>query len=417
MDDRVSRSTADLTDRTGLRVVSSKRGAKARACTLEAEVRPQTAGSSAAASQHSDDHCADAVERRQRQLRLWLASCDGEVELRTCECSTVAGKLVAVDADQAHLVISELTTPMGIYPSAVVRSDDMLFAELGGLWRLSCPLPTPPSWIEADAPIPPHATPPSESPPSPEHRQQKQKQQRQQQQQPQGRGPAQEPEQGETALRSFEEQPPDGVVEKYFVQRYMLFSRYDDGVLLDAEGWYSVTPEVVAGHIAERCRCDLVVDAFTGVGGNAIQFAFTCEHVVAVDLDAARLRLARHNAAVYGVADRIEWLNTDFFQLSADACHADVVFLSPPWGGPEYLRAPRFDVRTMMGGLDGVAILRHALRIAPNVCYFLPRNADEAQVVLLAREMGCKLEMERCRLNGHEKALVAYFGFDDEDSM
>ena len=48
-----------------------------------------------------------------------------------------------------------------------------------------------------------------------------------------------------------------------------------------------MTPEKLAAHIAERCRCDLVVDAFAGVGGNAIQFAYTCERVVAVDLDAA----------------------------------------------------------------------------------------------------------------------------------
>ena len=43
------------------------------------------------------------------------------------------------------------------------------------------------------------------------------------------------------------------------------------------EGWFSCTPEMIAQHIAERCRCDLVVDAFCGVGSNAIQFAFTCE--------------------------------------------------------------------------------------------------------------------------------------------
>jgi uncharacterized protein (DUF3084 family) len=39
------------------------------------------------------------------------------------------------------------------------------------------------------------------------------------------------------------------------------------------EGWFSVTPEKIAEHIADRCRCDLIVDAFCGVGGNAIQFA------------------------------------------------------------------------------------------------------------------------------------------------
>jgi trimethylguanosine synthase len=40
---------------------------------------------------------------------------------------------------------------------------------------------------------------------------------------------------------------------------------------MDEESWYSVTPEHIARHIAERCRCDLIVDGFCGVGGNAIQ--------------------------------------------------------------------------------------------------------------------------------------------------
>ena len=63
-----------------------------------------------------------------------------------------------------------------------------------------------------------------------------------------------------------------------FAQRIRYFSRYDEGCLLDEEGWYSVTPEAIATQIAERCRCDVILDAFCGVGGNAIAFARTCQH-------------------------------------------------------------------------------------------------------------------------------------------
>src|SRR5258705_9781130 len=64
-----------------------------------------------------------------------------------------------------------------------------------------------------------------------------------------------------------------------FSQRYRYFSLYSTppGCLLDEEGWYSVTPELVANQIADRCRCDTVLDAFCGVGGNAIAFAKTCQ--------------------------------------------------------------------------------------------------------------------------------------------
>ena len=64
-------------------------------------------------------------------------------------------------------------------------------------------------------------------------------------------------------------------------------------------GRYSVTPEAIAWHVAERCMCDVIVDGFCGAGGNAIQFAFTCNHVIAIDIDPAKIAMARHNAEIY----------------------------------------------------------------------------------------------------------------------
>lgn len=69
--------------------------------------------------------------------------------------------------------------------------------------------------------------------------------------------------------------------------------------------------------------------------------------VLAIDIDPVRLDLARHNATVYCVADRIDFVQGDFLQL-APRLRGDVVFLSPPWGGPDYLTAEVFDIKTMM---------------------------------------------------------------------
>ncbi len=62
--------------------------------------------------------------------------------------------------------------------------------------------------------------------------------------------------------------------------------------------------------------------------------------VIAIDSDMTRLRLARHNAMQYGVADRIEFICADYIhfaeayasRLSSVEGPIDVVFLSPPWG-------------------------------------------------------------------------------------
>lgn len=87
--------------------------------------------------------------------------------------------------------------------------------------------------------------------------------------------------------------PYPHVPNKYWGQRYRYFSRFDEGVSMDKEGWYSVTPEAIALHIAERVCCDVVVDPFVGCGGNAVQFALVSHLVFAIDIDPVKLEHAR----------------------------------------------------------------------------------------------------------------------------
>ena len=41
-------------------------------------------------------------------------------------------------------------------------------------------------------------------------------------------------------------------LKKFYKKRYYLFSKFDQGVKIDDEGWYSVTPECMAKHMANR---------------------------------------------------------------------------------------------------------------------------------------------------------------------
>lgn len=78
----------------------------------------------------------------------------------------------------------------------------------------------------------------------------------------------------QTQKRRVTEEGVSPVVEKYWFQRYDLFSKYDEGIQMDEQGWYSVTPEQIAITQAQRCQNPtVVIDCFAGVGGNAIQFA------------------------------------------------------------------------------------------------------------------------------------------------
>lgn len=74
--------------------------------------------------------------------------------------------------------------------------------------------------------------------------------------------------------------------------------------------------------------------------------------VIAIDIDAKKIELAKHNAAIYGVADRIQFVVADFFDV-VDQLRADVVFLSPPWGGPAYNEAATFHLDQISLGSKG----------------------------------------------------------------
>ncbi|KAI0367574.1 S-adenosyl-L-methionine-dependent methyltransferase [Pilatotrama ljubarskyi] len=269
-------------------------------------------------------------------------------------------------------------------------------------------------------------------------------------------------------------------LQKYFWQRERYFTKYDSGCLLDEEGWYSVTPERVADQIAERCRCDVILDAFCGVGGNAIAFARTCERVIALDVSPVRLALARHNAALYGVQDRIEFILADFLsfaraleslRLSEESAKRpkrrkiDVVFLSPPWGGPSYITGSPSKTPAVTSSepsalaepedaaedahaefslssirpIHGRDLFKVARGITKNVAYFLPRNTNLEEISQLAAVEGEdgsaathgadgstsaeKVEVEEEWMGTKLKALTCYFGglvagqesmFDDE---
>lgn len=73
----------------------------------------------------------------------------------------------------------------------------------------------------------------------------------------------------------------------------------------------------VGGEMTVRCGKEgrLVVDAFTGAGGNAVQLAAR-HRVVAVDIDEGRLRMAAHNAGVYGVHGCVDFICGDFFAVA-----------------------------------------------------------------------------------------------------
>ena len=154
---------------------------------------------------------------------------------------------------------------------------------------------------------------------------------------------------------------PSVVHNKYWAQRRRLFKKFDEGIQLDAEGWYSVTPEVVADHVAARLseashrlvRCGnangfkgrvknhkqskslVILDAFSGMGGNAIAFAklpaSIVSLIVCIDVDRTKLRMAAHNASIYNIPPhRIVFVEANSVAVM-ERCYRDgTLVMDPP---------------------------------------------------------------------------------------
>ncbi|HWY79586.1 MAG TPA: RsmD family RNA methyltransferase [Candidatus Sulfotelmatobacter sp.] len=127
-------------------------------------------------------------------------------------------------------------------------------------------------------------------------------------------------------------------LQKYWNRRSEYFS---DGILIDAEGLYSVVPEQVGLRLAELIQGKTILDGFADVGGTAIAFARVGKQVIAVDTDNQRLTMAEHNADIYTVTNEITFIHGDFFKV-ASTVKADTVYLDPPWSGPNYKEHGRF---------------------------------------------------------------------------
>lgn len=228
------------------------------------------------------------------------------------------------------------------------------------------------------------------------------------------------------------------VLKKFHRQRYDLFHRFDEGIQIDEEGWWSVTPELIAAHTAlilgqnyhlshtahhhhssssssvsnkslMSPPTGLVWDAFAGVGGNAIQFALKgAQHVIATDTNWERLVDASHNAEIYEVRQYIDYIQADALSMtrfwrtgqvrsqSARAISAgkglhqqstplspsppfQAVFFSPPWGGPAYTQQPTYDLLQMLP-ISLSALLAMARVLTHEIILYLPRTTSLPQL-------------------------------------
>jgi hypothetical protein len=95
-------------------------------------------------------------------------------------------------------------------------------------------------------------------------------------------------------------------------------------------GRLGLTPQRLADQMASGAEGRQIFDACCGLGGNTLAFAKVGARVLAVEHDREILGLAKHNAAVFGLTEQIDFQLGDALTLAPP--DTDICFVDPPWG-------------------------------------------------------------------------------------
>ena len=119
-----------------------------------------------------------------------------------------------------------------------------------------------------------------------------------------------------------------------------------NGLKVDEEGLYSIT-HPKESDIISKTIIDIIgyqdikiIDMTAGCGGNMISFIKYFKYVIGIELDKLRYKILKENLEKYS-QNNYQLLCYDATKYPFDNDDDnDVLFIDPPWGGPDYKNNP-----------------------------------------------------------------------------
>jgi len=118
------------------------------------------------------------------------------------------------------------------------------------------------------------------------------------------------------------------------------FPSNNDKILIDTVGRYSISlPEkskIIANLILKHIGSNeiTITDAMACIGGDTLTFSQFFTKINAIEIDKVRFEYLKHNMELFECKN-IEYINNDYLKIMENI-KQDVIYIDPPWGGPEY---------------------------------------------------------------------------------
>lgn len=170
----------------------------------------------------------------------------------------------------------------------------------------------------------------------------------------------------------------------------------------DEYGLYAITPHLYSRPIVSRIKGTHVVDASCSIGGMTIALALAGKMVTAIELDRKRLDLARQNAEIAGVSDRITFVEGNSLEILPDLA-ADAVFFDGQWAGPEQGSGRAFGLEHFLP--DGRSFLNVAFRVTDEVAIRIPPHFRFSDL----DSFGRKFTIEPTQIDERIRGYSVYF--------
>ena len=174
----------------------------------------------------------------------------------------------------------------------------------------------------------------------------------------------------------------------------IFFPMYFKGKIIDDskfettdEGIFSVTPPVEANLFSLIIKnmfpkAKIIMDGTANCGGNTISFGLFFDKVISIEFEKENFDALKNNISLYNL-DNVEIRHGNTLNYYKKEKY-DILFLDPPWGGPNYkkksildLKLGNKDIKDMIHDLKNLKVM--------GLVFKLPNNFNITQDYLIGR--------------------------------